>query len=257
MNHSNQTIPNRFKERIISRETLIGCWASLAHDITTEILGLVGFDWLLIDLEHAPNDLQTCRHQLNALKGSRSAPVVRPPANDVVALKRLLDLGFMNVLIPHVESASEAAQAVAATRFPPAGIRGVSLSQRSNRYGMQSEYLHQVNDEVCVLLQIETLKGIENLEDILQVDGVDGIFIGPADLSASLGCFGQADNPKVQEKMQQIYEKCVAYGKAVGTLATNDTDAKRYLDAAYNFVAVGTDQGLFRDAALELYRRFS
>lgn len=256
MNKSYQTIPNGFKERVLSSETLIGCWASLAHDMTTEILGVVGFDWILIDCEHAPNDLQTCRYQLNALKGSRSAPVVRPSANDPVELKRLLDLGFMNVLIPQVESVEEAVRAVAATRYPPYGVRGVSLSQRCNKYGTQSDYLQQVNEQVCVLVQIETRKGIENLDEILQVNGVNGIFIGPADLSASLGYFGAPSHPLVQENMQRIYSQSVSKGKAVGTLATNEEDAERYIKEGYHFVAIGTDQGLFRKAAEQVYSRF-
>ena len=146
--------PNTFRRGVLAGERLIGCWCSLANPITTEILGLAGFDWLLLDSEHSPNDVLTLIPQLMALKDSPSAPVVRPPVNDAVILKRLLDAGFYNFLIPFVESAEEARRAVAATRYPPAGIRGVSLAQRSNRYGTVPDYFTTVNDQICVLVQL-------------------------------------------------------------------------------------------------------
>lgn len=248
---------NNFKQRLYSGEKLVGCWSSLAHSITTEILGMIGFDWILIDCEHAPNDIQSCLHQLNALKGSKSSPVVRPPSNDGVAIKRLLDLGFMNLLVPHIETVEEASQVIAATRYPPYGMRGVSMSQRCNDYGLDKEYLESANQNICVMLQIETEKGVSNLPEILDVDGVDGVFIGPADLSASLGYFGEPSHPYVQEKMQYIFEKSVVKGIPVGTLAVDKERAEYYIKKGYGFVAVGTDQLLFRKAAQELYALFS
>src|SRR4249919_1346201 len=146
---------NSFKQRLQAHDKLIGCWCSLGNPITTEVLGLAGYDWLLLDAEHAPNDVLTLVPQLMALKDSVSAPVVRPPSNDVVVIKRLLDAGFHNFLIPFVESADEARRAVASTRYPPAGVRGVSVSQRSNRYGTVPDYLATVNDNICVMVQIE------------------------------------------------------------------------------------------------------
>lgn len=252
-----KNIPNGFRQDILASRRVIGCWSSLAHPITTDILGSVGFDWILIDCEHAPNDLNSCLHQLNALKDSDSAPVVRPPANDPVAIKQLLDLGFMNVLVPFIESAEEAELAVAATRYPPAGIRGVSAVQRCNRYGAQGEYANQANDNICVLLQIESRKGVDALDQILAVPGVDGIFIGPADLSAGLGHFGNPNHPEVQAVIADIYARSTAMGKAVGILTSVEADAARYIEQGFHFMAVGTDQGLFRAAAQGLRQRFS
>ena len=147
--------PNTFRRSVLAGERLIGCWCSLANPITTEILGLAGFDWLLLDAEHSPNDVLTLIPQLMALKDSPSAPVVRPPVNDAIILKRLLDAGFYNFLIPFVEPAREAQQAVAATRYPPAGIRAVSVAQRSNRYGTVPDYFTTVNDQICVLVRTQ------------------------------------------------------------------------------------------------------
>ena len=152
--------PNRFRERLCAGERLIGCWCSLASPITTEVLGLAGFDWLLLDGEHSPNDVLTFIPQLMALKDSGSAPVVRPPWNDAIEIKRLMDAGFYNFLIPMVETVEAARAAVAATRYPPQGIRGVSTSQRGNRYGTIPDYLQKANDQACVLVQIESRKGL-------------------------------------------------------------------------------------------------
>ncbi|WP_313159668.1 aldolase/citrate lyase family protein, partial [Mixta calida] len=148
--------PNRFRQRLLSGETLIGSWCSLANPITTEVLGLAGFDWLVLDGEHAPNDITTFVPQLMALKGSPSAAVVRPPCNEPVIIKRLLDIGFYNFLIPFVESEEEARLAVASTRYPPAGIRGVSVSHRSNMYGTLPDYNLDINSNISVLVQIES-----------------------------------------------------------------------------------------------------
>lgn len=254
MSHS--AFPNAFRRGILSGQCLIGCWCSLASPITTEILGLAGFDWLLLDAEHAPNDVLTLIPQLMALKDSLSAPVVRPPANDIVVLKRLLDAGFYNFLIPFVESAEEARRAVAATRYPPAGIRGVALLHRGNRYGTVPDYLTAVNDQICVLVQIESRAGLENLEAICAVDGVDGIFIGPSDLSAALGHLGNPGHAEVQAAMKDIFACAQKHGRSVGILAPEETAARRYLAQGACFVAVGSDLGLFRAATQELRKKF-
>src|ERR1700761_4076619 len=168
MSHS--AFPNTFRQAILSGKRLIGCWCSLANPITTEILGLAGFDWLLLDAEHAPNDVLTLIPQLMALKDSPSAPVVRPPANDSVFIKRLLDSGFSNFLVPFVDSAEDAQRAVAATRYPPQGIRGVSVSHRGNHYATVADYFDVANDNVCVIVQIESRKAVDNIDEILAVD---------------------------------------------------------------------------------------
>jgi len=253
---SHPTFPNTFRQGILSGKRLIGCWCSLANPITTEILGLAGFDWLLLDAEHAPNDVLTLIPQLMALKDSPSAPVVRPPVNEPVILKRLLDIGFYNFLIPFVESAEEARRAVAATRYPPAGIRGVALLHRSNRYGTVPDYLTTVNDQICVLVQIESRAGLENLDAICAVEGVDGIFVGPSDLSAALGHLGNPGHPEVQATMQTIFACARQHRRSVGILATEEAAARRYLEQGATFVAVGSDQGLLRAATQELRERF-
>ncbi len=175
-----RAFPNAFKRRLLAGESLIGCWCSLANPITTEVLGLAGFDWLLLDGEHSPNDVTTFIPQLMALKDSASAPVVRPSWNDTVEIKRLLDAGFYNLLVPFVQTADDARRAVAATRYPPAGVRGVSVSQRSNRFGTVADYFRDINEQICVLVQIESRAGLEAAAEIAAVDGVDGLFVGPA-----------------------------------------------------------------------------
>jgi 2-dehydro-3-deoxyglucarate aldolase len=222
--------PNTFRRDILAGKRLIGCWSSLANPITTEILGLAGFDWLLLDAEHAPNDVLTLIPQLMALKDSPSAPVVRPPVNDAVIIKRLLDAGFYNFLIPFVESAEQARRAVAATRYPPAGIRGVSVAQRSNRYGTVSDYFATVNDQICVLVQIESRAGMENLDGICAVEGVDGIFIGPSDLAAALGI---SETPATPRCRQQCGISSPALG-AMGARWASLPPWKRTLAATLN-----------------------
>ncbi len=249
--------PNQFRRDIVAHKRLIGCWSSLANPITTEVLGLAGFDWILLDGEHAPNDLGTFIPQLMALKDSASAPVVRPTWNDTVAIKRLLDGGFHNFLIPFVESEDEARQAVAATRYPPAGVRGVSVSQRNNRYGTVPDYLATVNDNICVLVQIESRNGVDAIDAIAGVDGIDGIFVGPSDLAAALGHLGNAGHPQVQEAIRHIFARAAAAGKPSGILAPVETDARRYLDWGATFVAVGSDLGLFRGATQGLRDRYA
>ena len=248
--------PNRFRQDLIAGKRLLGCWASLGSPITTEVLGIAGFDWILLDAEHAPNDVLTLVPQLMALKDSRSAPVVRPPWNDTVVIKRLLDAGFHNFLIPFVESADEARRAVAATRYPPAGVRGVSVSQRSNRYGSVPDYLKTINDNIAVMVQIESSAGVSAAAEIAAVDGVDGLFIGPSDLAAAFGHLGNAGHTDVQQAMTRVYAAGKAAGKAIGTLAPVEADARRYLEMGATFVAVGSDLGVLRMGTQALHDKF-
>ena len=249
--------PNSFRQRLASGETLIGCWCSLANPITTEVLGVAGFDWLLLDGEHSPNDVTTFIPQLMALKDSASAPVVRPSWNNPVEIKRLLDAGFYNFLIPYVESADEARRAVAATRYPPSGIRGVSTSQRSNRFGTVADYFKDINEQICVLVQIESAKGLTAAADIAAVDGVDGVFVGPADLSAALGHLNDPNHPDAQAAIARVFAATAATGKPSGILAPVEADARRYIEQGARFVAVGSDLGVFRSATQALRDRFS
>ncbi|RKQ39302.1 2-dehydro-3-deoxyglucarate aldolase [Enterobacter sp. R1(2018)] len=253
---NNDVFPNKFKAALAAHQIQIGCWSALANPISTEVLGLAGFDWIVLDGEHAPNDITTFIPQLMALSNSHSAPVVRAPANDPVTIKRLLDIGFYNFLIPFVETREEAALAVASTRYPPEGIRGVSVSHRSNGYGTVVDYFKQVNQNIAVLVQIESQQGVDNLDAIAATDGVDGIFVGPGDLSAALGHLGNPSHPEVQSAIQHIFARAKAFGKPAGILAPVETDARRYLEWGATFVAVGSDLGIFRSATQRLCDQF-
>jgi 2-dehydro-3-deoxyglucarate aldolase len=252
-----RAFPNSFKRRLLAGETLIGCWCSLANPITTEVLGIAGFDWLLLDGEHSPNDVTTFIPQLMALKDSVSAPVVRPSWNDAVEIKRLLDAGFYNFLIPFVQSADDARRAVAATRYPPDGVRGVSVSQRSNRFGTVADYFKDINTQISVMVQIESRAGIQAASEIAAVDGVDGIFVGPSDLAAGLGHLGNPNHPSAQAAIAQVFDVAKSAGKAIGILAPAEADARRYLSMGATFVAVGSDLGVFRSATQQLRDRFA
>lgn len=246
MNTPYTAFPNRFRQRLQAGEQLFGCWLSLGTPVTTEVVGVAGFDWLLLDAEHAPNDVLSLIPQLMALKDSPSAPIVRPPWNEPVIIKRLLDAGFYNFLIPFVESAAQARAAVAATRYPPQGVRGVALSHRSNRYGSVPDYLNRVNDQISVIVQIESRAGVAAAAEIAAVDGVDCLFIGPGDLAAACGHLGEPSHPEVQEAIAQVHAAARAKGKSTGILAFAEADVRRYLEAGISFIAVGSDLGVLR-----------
>ena len=248
--------PNSFKRRLAAGETLIGCWCSLANPITTEVLGIAGFDWLLLDGEHSPNDVTTFIPQLMALKDSASAPVVRPSSNNAVEIKRLLDAGFYNFLVPFVETVDDARRAVAATRYPPEGVRGVSVSQRSNRYGTVADYFAGINKQICVMVQIESRKGLDAAPAIAALDGVDGIFVGPSDLAAGIGHLGNPNHPSAQAAIAAVFDAAKSAGKPIGILAPAEADARRYLAMGATFVAVGSDLGAFRNATQAMRDRF-
>src|ERR1043166_7189050 len=189
---------NPLKRALRERRRQIGLWSMLASPVATEIAAGSGFDFLVLDMEHAPNDLTAIRDQLQAMQASAAAPVVRPPWNDTVALKRLLDLGAQSFVVPMVQDADEARRAVAATRYPPRGVRGVAVATRANRFGRLTDYLQRAGDEICVHVQIETRGALANLEAIAAVDGVDGLFIGPSDLAADFGQLGNSAHPEVR-----------------------------------------------------------
>ncbi len=251
-----QSFPNAFKRDLLAGKRLIGCWSSLANPITTEVLGVCGFDWLLLDGEHSPNDVSTFIPQLMALKDSMSAPVVRPSSNNPIEIKRLLDAGFYNFLIPFVESVDEARAAVQSTRYPPQGIRGVSVAQRSNRYGTVPDYFKGINNEICVMVQIESRAGIAAARDIAALEGIDCIFVGPSDLAAALGHLGNAAHPEVQVAIEAVFSDARAAGKPAGILAPVEADARRYMAMGASFVGVGSDLGGFRAAMQALRERY-
>ena len=251
-----QPFPNSFKRDLLAGKKLIGIWSSLANEITAEVLGVAGFDWVVLDGEHSPNNVRTFITQLMALKDSPTAPVVRPTCNNAVEIKLLLDSGFYNFLIPFVESADEARSAVSATRYPPQGIRGVSVSQRSNRFGTVPDYFKNVNQHICVMVQIESRAGVAAVKDIAAVEGVDCIFVGPSDLAAALGHLGNASHPEVQAAIAQVFADAKAAGKPSGILAPVEADARRYVAMGATVVGVGSDLGAFRSATQALCDRY-
>ncbi|SAL71205.1 2-dehydro-3-deoxyglucarate aldolase [Caballeronia cordobensis] len=251
-----QPLPNSFRTSLRERKRLIGCWMSLASPIVTELVGVVGFDWMLLDAEHAPNDALTLIPQLMALKDSPSAPVVRPQSNDPIAIKKLLDGGFVNFLIPFVDSAADAERAVAATRYPPQGIRGVSVGHRGNRYGTVADYFQVANDNISVAVQIESRAAVEAIDEIIAVEGVDALFVGPSDLAAGYGHLGNANHPEVQAAIAHVFERAHAAGKASGILAPVQDDAERYLALGSTMVAVCADLGMLRNAAQAVKKHF-
>jgi 2-dehydro-3-deoxyglucarate aldolase len=244
--HSDTSVENRFRRGLIVNKRQIGCWLSLGSEVTTEVVGVAGFDWLLLDCEHAPNDVLSLIPQLMALKDSASTPVVRPPSNDAVTIKRLLDIGCHSFLIPMIESAEQARQAVAATRYPPRGIRGVSVSQRSNRYGAVPDYFKTIDDQIAVVVQIESKAGVDAVDEIAAVEGVDALFVGPSDLAATHGHLGNPNHRDVQLVIERILAAATKHNKAAGILAPLEIDAKRYLNLGFSMVAVGSDLGLLR-----------
>jgi 4-hydroxy-2-oxoheptanedioate aldolase len=251
-----ETPCNHFKRAIAEGRRQIGLWSSSGSVAVAEMLGPAGYDWILLDTEHAPNELPDVIAQMRALSDTSAEAIVRPAWNDIVLIKRFLDVGARTLLIPFVQNEEEATRAVKAMRYPPHGIRGVSVSTRANRYGRVTDYFSRVHDELCLLVQIETRAALENLEKIAAVDGVDGIFIGPSDLAADLGRLGNPAHADVQAALRSAVERCRAIGKPAGTLAPVEADAKRYLDWGYAFVAVGADMGVLRKAADDLLSRF-
>jgi 2-keto-3-deoxy-L-rhamnonate aldolase RhmA len=247
---------NPFKQALREQRTQIGLWCSLCSNVAAEAIAGAGFDWILIDTEHAPNELPMVFSQLQALTESSAAPVVRPAWNDLVLIKRLLDTGVQNLLIPYVQTPEEARAAVAATRYPPQGVRGVAVLHRANRYGRIQDYIRRINDEICVLVQIETQLSLQNLEAIAAVDGVDGLFIGPSDLAAGLGHLGEPSHPEVQKTIADALERIRRTGKAPGILAPIEAEARRWQAAGCTVLAVGSDAALLARNSQELAAKF-
>lgn len=247
---------NRFKRALREGRRQIGLWTQLCSGTVAEILADSGYDWLVIDTEHAPNELPNVVEQLRALEGTSVTPIVRPAWNDAVLFKRLLDVGVQTLVVPYVQSAEEAARAVAATRYPPVGVRGVAVTHRANRYGRVKDYARRAHEEICVIVQLETRAGLSQLEAIAAVKGVDALFVGPSDLSADLGHLGDNRHPDVQKVIAETCARCRSAGKPVGILAPVQEDAHRFLDLGFSFVGVGSDAGVLRDAAERLRRSF-
>lgn len=248
---------NTFKQALSSDAAQIGLWLGLADAYSAELAANAGFDWLLLDAEHAPNDLRTLLSQLQAIAAYPSQPIIRPPVGDKVVIKQLLDLGAQTLLVPMVESAEQAAELVKAMRYPPTGIRGVgSALARASRWNNIPGYLAQADEQMCLLVQIESLEGLANLEAIAATPGVDGVFIGPADLSAAMGHLGNPGHPDVQKAIEEAIASVREAGKAAGILSADEQLARRYLELGARFVAVGVDTSVLMRALQNLAAKF-
>jgi 4-hydroxy-2-oxoheptanedioate aldolase len=247
---------NTFKHALAAGKPQIGLWLSLASNYSAEVCAGSGFDWLLLDTEHSPNEIDMVLGQLQAIAPYPSHAVVRVAWNDPVIVKRTLDVGAQTLLFPFVQDAAEAARAVAATRYPPRGIRGVAGTTRATRFGRVKDYAKRAHEETCVLVQVETQEAVDAIESIAKVDGVDGIFIGPADYHASLGHTGETANPAVLPKIDDAIRRIRAAGKAPGILTPDEKLARRYLELGALFVAVGADVGLLARGSEALAAKF-
>jgi 4-hydroxy-2-oxoheptanedioate aldolase len=232
---------NNFKHAIRAGRPQIGLWVSLANAYSAELVAGSGFDWLVLDGEHSPNAPTTVISQLQAVAAYPVSAIVRPAWNDKVLIKRYLDIGAQSLLIPYVQNATEAAEAVAAIRYPTRGVRGVAGVTRASRFGRVADYAKRAEEELCLLVQIETREGLDNLDAIAKTDGIDGVFIGPADLAAALGHLGNQQHPEVQSAIQDAIKRIRGHGKPAGILATDEASTRRYIEWGTVFTAVGLD----------------
>jgi len=247
---------NEFKRALVAGRQQIGLWVSLASPFCAEIVAGSGFDWLLIDGEHSPNDPTTILPQLQAVAPYPVSAVVRPAWNDKVLIKRYLDIGAQSLLIPYVQTAEEAQAAVSAIRYPLRGVRGVASVTRASRFARANEYFKRAEEELCLLVQVETRLGLDNLEKIARTDGVDGVFIGPADLAAGLGHLGDQGHAEVQSAIQDAIKRIRACGKPSGILTPDEPTARRYMEWGTTFTAVGMDAVILARESEKLAAKF-
>ena len=247
--------PNALKAALREQRPQIGLWSSLCSNVVAEVLAYAGYDWIVVDTEHAPSGPMDVLAQLQGLAAGTAEPVVRVAWNDAVLIKRLLDIGARSLLVPFVQSGAEARAAVAATRYPPHGIRGVSVAHRANRFGRVPGYLLTAQQDLCVLVQLETRAALAALENVAAVDGIDGLFIGPSDLAADLGHLGNAAHPDVQDAIAGACARIRAAGKPAGILAPVEADARRYFAMGFTYVAIGSDVGILAAGSSTLVAR--
>ncbi len=248
---------NTFKQALLTGRPQIGLWAGLSNAYVTELLASTGFDWLCIDAEHAPNDPRSVLPQLQAMAPYSTQAVVRPVSGDAELIKQYLDGGVQTLLVPMVETAEQAVHVVAATRYPTRGIRGVgSALARASRWNQIDDYLVKADEQMCVIAQVESVTAMGNLADITQVEGIDGVFFGPADLSATMGLLGKPSDPKVTEAIERGIATVRKLGKAAGTLTSDRKTAAHYLKLGALFVAVGVDTTLLVKSARDLVDAF-
>ena len=232
---------NILKQRLAAGDTTYGCWLSFAEANVAEMMGTAGFDWLVIDGEHAPNDIRSIRDQLMALQGSPSSVAVRVPIGETWMIKQVLDVGAQTVVVPMVETADQARELVRACHYPPVGLRGVGVgSARASRFSGIPDYIKTADDQICLIVQVENRAGMAALDDILAVDGIDGVFIGPSDLASDMGHSGDATVPEVQDVIMDAIPRILAAGKAPGIMSLGD-GTQAYVDAGAQFLSVGID----------------
>ncbi|MEO8487074.1 MAG: HpcH/HpaI aldolase/citrate lyase family protein [Betaproteobacteria bacterium] len=242
---------NTFKHAIATSQAQYGAWLMSAAPSTAEALGCAGFDFLVVDMEHTPIDTPQMIEILRAIAGTRASPITRVPWNDMVMVKRALDAGAQSIMFPFVQDEHEAARAVAFTRYPPAGVRGAAGVHRGSRYGTVPNYFKLAADEICVIVQIETLQALERLTAIAAVPGVDSIFVGPGDLSGSMGHLGDIGHADVQAKLAHAAAECKRLGKPCGIIGPNPEMVERFLGYGYSWVAIGSDMSMMMGRAQE------
>jgi 4-hydroxy-2-oxoheptanedioate aldolase len=248
---------NSFKAAIAKHEPQIGLWLALADAYCAEICAGAGFDWVVVDGEHGPNDVRSILAQLQALAPYPVHPVVRPPVGDVALIKQMLDIGAQSLLIPMVETAEQARTLASAVQYPPRGVRGVAAALvRASRWNTIPGYLDNADAGICLLLQIETARGLQNIEAIAAVEGVDGLFIGPSDLSASLGHRGHPEHPEVQAAISDAIRRIRAAGKSAGILTREEKLVREHIALGCSFVAVGADASILSQGARSLAAKF-
>ncbi|KMK68965.1 HpcH/HpaI aldolase/citrate lyase family protein [Puniceibacterium sp. IMCC21224] len=245
---------NRFKADLAAGRRCPGLWLSLCSPTVTEIAAHSGADWILLDMEHAPNDLSMMADQLRAARGGCAEPVVRPPFSDQVITKRLLDIGARTLMFPMIQTAEMAAEAVSWTRYPPKGVRGHSGTIRANGYGRQADYLETYENELCVIVQVETPEAIDQIPAIAAVEGIDAIFIGPGDLASSMGHVGNVGHEDVQAQILRAVTAVHTAGKPVGILGYGEAAARRYHAEGIEFVAVAGDAWLLAQSMDQMLR---
>lgn len=246
---------NAFKQAVLKRDLQVGLWCSLCSPIAIEVVSHSGFDWLLLDTEHSPSDVPEILSQLQAAQAGGACCVVRPAWNDMVLVKRYLDVGAQTLLLPFVQTPDEARQAVEWARYPPKGKRGITGLSRASRYGRVKGYLANASSEICILVQVETREALQQLEAIATVDGIDGVFIGPSDLSASFGHIGNRSHSDVQNAIQDAGSRLAKLGKAAGILTPDEAEARKFISWGYSFVAVGSDIGILASSTDALAKR--
>lgn len=248
---------NRFKTALLNDRLQVGCWLALASPYSAEAIARAGFDWLLIDGEHAPNDIPLILGQLQAIAPSPASAVVRIPVGETWIIKQVLDLGCQTILVPMVESAEQARMLAAAMHYPPRGVRGIgSALARASQFAGIADYLATADDQVCLLVQVESRRGLAAIEEIAAVDGIDGIFVGPSDLAADMGRIGQPSHPEVKAAVEDAIGRIRACGKPAGVLAFDQAVVRGYIALGASFPAVSSDVTILTSGARQLAASF-